>query len=45
MEVFTELANGPENFDTLTGRLGLHSRSSRNFLDTLVALGLLGAPC
>ncbi len=41
MEVFTELAKGPEDLDTLTGRLGLHPRSSRDFLDTLVALGFL----
>jgi len=41
MEVFTELAKGPENLDRLTGRLGLHPRASRDFLDTLVALGFL----
>jgi len=41
MEVFTELAKGPETLDALTGRLGLHARSSRDFLDTLVALGFL----
>jgi hypothetical protein len=41
MEVFTELAKHPEDLDTLTGRLGLHSRSSRDFLDALVALGFL----
>ena len=41
MEVFTELAKGPETLDTLTGRLGLHPRSSHDFLDTLVALGFL----
>src|SRR5258708_3140017 len=41
MEVFTELANGPEDFATLTGRLGLHPRSSRDFLDALVALDFL----
>src|SRR5260370_39973922 len=41
MEVFTELAKGPEDLDSLTGRLGLHRRSSRDFLDTLVALGFL----
>ena len=39
--VFTELARGPEGFDALSGRLGLHPRSSRDFLDTLVALGFL----
>jgi len=41
MGVFTELANGPESFDNLAGRLGLHHRSARDFLDTLVALGFL----
>jgi O-methyltransferase domain/Dimerisation domain len=41
MEVFTELARHPEDLETLTGRLGLHPRSSRDFLDTLVALGFL----
>jgi len=41
MEVFTELAKHPEEFETLAGRLGLHPRSSRDFLDTLVALGFL----
>jgi SAM-dependent methyltransferase len=41
MEVFTELARGPENLERLAGRLGLHPRSSRDFLDTLVALGFL----
>ena len=41
MEVFTELAKRPEDLNTLTGRLGLHPRSSRDFLDALVALGFL----
>jgi hypothetical protein len=41
MGVFTELTNGPETFDALRGRLGLHERSARDFLDTLVALGFL----
>jgi hypothetical protein len=39
--VFTELASGPAQFDQLAGRLGLHPRSARDFLDTLVALGFL----
>jgi len=39
--VFTELAHGPEAFEALQGRLGLHPRSSRDFLDALVALGFL----
>ena len=41
MGLFTELARGPESFDALSGRLGLHARSSRDFLDALVALGFL----
>jgi hypothetical protein len=41
MGVFTELARGPERFDALRSRLGLHPRSARDFLDTLVALGFL----
>ena len=41
MRLFTELAHGPENFEALSGRLGLHPRSARDFLDTLVALGFL----
>ena len=43
MGVFTELAHGPERFEALCGRLGLHPRSARDFLDTLVALGFLDA--
>ena len=43
MEVFTELARGPETLEALTGRLGLHPRSARDFLDALVALGFLAA--
>ncbi len=39
--VFTELAKGPEAFETLSQRLGLHPRSARDFLDTLTALGFL----
>lgn len=41
MGVFTELAHGPEDFSTLAGRLGLHPRAARDFLDALVALGFL----
>jgi len=41
MEVFTELAKHPEGLEELTGRLGLHPRSARDFLDALVALGFL----
>jgi hypothetical protein len=41
MGVFTQLAKGAESFDGLSGRLGLHPRSARDFLDALVALGFL----
>jgi len=41
MGVFTELADGPEKFAALSGRLGLHPRSARDFLDALVALRFL----
>lgn len=39
--VFTELARRPMDLETLRGRLGLHKRSARDFLDALVALGFL----
>ncbi|HUR34090.1 MAG TPA: methyltransferase [Vicinamibacterales bacterium] len=39
--LFTELAGGPQPREALAGRLGLHPRSQRDFLDTLVALGFL----
>ncbi|HEV2134177.1 MAG TPA: methyltransferase [Terracidiphilus sp.] len=41
MDVFTELAKRPEDLETLAGRMGLHARSARDFLDALVALGFL----
>jgi hypothetical protein len=41
MELFTDLAKGPQPLESLQGRLGLHPRSARDFLDTLVALGFL----
>jgi hypothetical protein len=41
MEVFTELARRPGTLEDLQGRLGLHPRSARDFLDALVALGFL----
>ena len=41
LEVFTKLAKQPADLQTLTAALGLHSRSARDFLDALVALGLL----
>jgi O-methyltransferase domain/Dimerisation domain len=39
--LFTQLANGPLSLDALITRLGLHRRSARDFLDALVALGML----
>ncbi len=41
MELFTDLAKGPQSLESIQGRNGLHSRSARDFLDTLVALGFL----
>ena len=39
--VFTELAKKPANLSELQSRLKLHPRSARDFLDSLVALGML----
>src|SRR3954471_12189639 len=39
--VFTELADGPCDGEQLAARLALHPRSARDFLDALVALGML----
>lgn len=39
--LFTELAKGPADLSALSGRLGLHERSARDFLDALVALKML----
>jgi hypothetical protein len=39
--VFTVLAGGPLGGEELASRLDLHPRSSRDFLDALVALGIL----
>ena len=39
--VFTALADGPLEYDRLRRRIGLHERGARDFLDALVALGLL----
>ena len=41
MELFTELAKQPRTLDDLQGRMGLHARSARDFLDALVSLGFL----
>ena len=39
--VFTTLAQSPADLATLRGKLGLHERSARDFLDALVALKVL----
>ena len=39
--VFTELAHEPLDAETLRARLGLHPRATLDFLDALVALGML----
>src|SRR5918997_2310120 len=39
--LFTELAKGSLDFETLAERLMLHPRSASDFLDALVALGML----
>jgi SAM-dependent methyltransferase len=39
--LFTELAKGPRDTDTLRQQLGLHPRSACDFFDALVALGML----
>jgi SAM-dependent methyltransferase len=39
--LFTELARGPLDGETLVARLQVHPRSARDFFDALVALGML----
>jgi hypothetical protein len=39
--VFTELAKGEADLESLSRRLGLHQRGARDFLDALVALEVL----
>jgi hypothetical protein len=39
--IFSELATGALDGETLRERLGLHPRSARDFFDALVALGML----
>ncbi len=39
--LFSTLANGPLDADTLRDSLGLHPRSATDFFDALVALGML----
>ena len=38
IDLFTELARRPGPLEDVSGRLGLHPRSARDFLDALVAL-------
>ena len=39
--VFTELAKGPQDRESLRTRLDLHPRGARDFFDALVSLGML----
>jgi hypothetical protein len=39
--LFTELAKGPRDCESLRLQLGLHSRGARDFFDALVSLGML----
>lgn len=39
--VFTELVRRPDQLEAVRSRLGLHPRAARDFLDALVAMGLL----
>src|SRR6476659_9670560 len=41
LAVFSQLADAPKSGAELQGALGLHPRATFDFLDTLVALGLL----
>ncbi|MBV8816533.1 MAG: hypothetical protein JO271_18755 [Verrucomicrobia bacterium] len=39
--LFTELAKGPQDGESLRSRLELHPRGARDFFDALVSLGML----
>jgi hypothetical protein len=39
--LFTELAKGPQDGESLRTRLELHPRGARDFFDALVSLGML----
>lgn len=39
--LFTEISKNPMNEQQLTQRLGLHSRSAKDFFDALVSLGII----
>lgn len=40
-DLFTHLASGPKSLKALESGLGLHPRAARDFLDTLVGLGVV----
>jgi SAM-dependent methyltransferase len=44
LDVFTVLADGPLELEHLSAQLGLNARGARDFLDALVALGMLVRP-
>ncbi len=39
--LFTALAPGPQSFEAIRDKIGIHPRSARDFFDALVALGFL----
>src|SRR5580700_6777374 len=41
LELFTDLAKGPQSLESIRARHGLHPRAARDFLDALVALVFL----
>jgi predicted nicotinamide N-methyase len=41
LDVFTMLADGPRDLDSLREQIGISGRGARDFFDTLVALGLI----
>src|SRR5579862_9719217 len=41
LRIFTALAEGALELDIIRERIGIHERAARDFLDTLVALGML----
>ena len=41
LEVFTVLAEGPLDLESLRNRVGINQRGARDFFDALVAIGML----
>jgi hypothetical protein len=41
LDLFTALANGPRDLDSLRVKIGISERGARDFFDALVALGLI----